>query len=270
MNHNKKRNTAFLYEVLLREGTRAALQKDLNKAKIVRDLIFQHFNPKCEMNKELELYRSLNDRSVEEEHAERYLREVERRYNNLNKTALFNEQSVLINKINKQLGTKVYNTFIPNYKDLATISQIFNPSTKVKEKILLEKVILDKIKIVNENKKENLQTIDTVLFKTFSKKFNERYGSLLTEQKELLNRYVSSFSDNLVEFKVYLNEEIGRLKENVLKSLESEEIKSDDSMKEKTKQTFDFLETFKNIKDINHDMLQKILKIQQFVHEVGK
>jgi len=27
MKHNKKRNTAFLYEILLREGTKASLEK---------------------------------------------------------------------------------------------------------------------------------------------------------------------------------------------------------------------------------------------------
>ena len=36
-----------------------------------------------------------------------------------------NDELSLINKINKSLGAKFYSNFIPNYKDLATIEQIF-------------------------------------------------------------------------------------------------------------------------------------------------
>ena len=36
MRHNKKRNTAFLYEVLLREGTKAAIEKNIDKVKIIK------------------------------------------------------------------------------------------------------------------------------------------------------------------------------------------------------------------------------------------
>ena len=37
MKHNKKRNTAFLYEALLREGTRGALEQDVEKIKLEID-----------------------------------------------------------------------------------------------------------------------------------------------------------------------------------------------------------------------------------------
>jgi hypothetical protein len=50
----------------------------------------------------------------------------------------------------------------------------------------------------------------------FVKRFNETYQhSLLKEQKELLGNFITSFSDNGVGLKVFLNDEIGRLKEAV-------------------------------------------------------
>jgi hypothetical protein len=272
MKHNKKRNTAFLYETLLREGTKAAIEKNVEKTKLIKNFILEHFNKNTEMYKELELFNSLKENSVEEEYAKDYLEEAKRRYDKIDKTKLFNEQTNIINKINKALGFQVYNNFLTNYKDLATIEQIFNGNLPIKEKILLEQNVINKIKIVKEEKvgQKQIEHVDNILFTTFSKKFNEKYSSLLTEQKELLTRYVSSFSDGDVELKIYLNEEIGRLKNKVTSAIQSQEINSDNSMVEKTKKVSEFLEQFKTTKELSQDMLQKVLKIQQFVHEVEK
>ena len=47
-----------------------------------------------------------------------------------------------------------------------------------------------------------------------------------------------------------------------------EEIKNDSRMFEKTKKLLDVLNEFKNNKSFSSEMLENILKIQQFVHEV--
>jgi hypothetical protein len=271
MKHNKKRNTAFLYETLLREGTKAAIEKDLEKAKLIKNFILEHFNKSTEMYKELDLFNCLKENSVEEQYAKEFLEEAKRRYDKIDKIKLFNEQTKIINKINKFLGFEVYNNFLPNYKDLATIEQIFNGNLPIKEKILLEQSIVNKIKIVKEDKIQNKQIehADNILFTTFSKKFNEKYSSLLSEQKELLTRYVSSFSDGDLDLKIYLNEEIGRLKNKINDAFSAQDISSDKNMIEKTKKVSQFLEDFKTTKELSQDMLQKVLKIQQFVHEVS-
>ena len=271
MKHNKKRNTAFLYEVLLREATRGALEKDVEKIKAVKSIILEHFDPRTELYKELTLYRSLEENSIEDHLAEKFVKEIESRYEKIDKRIIFNEQTKLINKINKALGAKIYDSFVPNYKDLATIYQIFNNSTSAKEKILLEQTVINKIKIIKEEKQKNsLQPMDNLLYKTFASKFNEKYKGLLSEQKEFLTKYVNSFENNGLEFKIFLNEELERLKENVVKALDKEEIKSDQNMADSTKKALQFLNSFKDVRDLSQDMLQKVLKIQQFVHEVNQ
>ena len=270
MKHNKKRNTAFLYEALLREATRGAIEQDIEKIKSVKSIILENFNQKTELYKELSLYKSLEENSVEEHLAEKFVKEVESRYEKLDKRAIFNEQTRLINQINKRLGQGVYNSFVPNYKDLATISQIFSDTTPIKEKILLEQAVVEKVKIIKEQKnKKTMQPIDNILYSTFSKKFNEKYTGLLSEQKELLNRFVGSFENDGLELKIYLNEELDRLKAEVEKAKEKEEIKADENMVAATTKTLDYLNSFKQVKEISQDMLQKVLKIQQFVHEVN-
>jgi len=268
MKHNKKRNTAFLYEVLLREGTKASLEKDFNRLKTIKSLIVEYFHPQAVLGYELSLYKALRSTEIEKSISEKYLTEVKNRHNNIDKRLLFNEQTKLINKINKSLGANIYNNFVPYYKDLATISQIFSDSTPIKEKILLEEALLKDLQTLNENDKQELKPIDAIVYKTFVKKFNDKYSSLLSEQKDLLTKYVSSFADNSLELKLYLNEEISRLNDKINFALQSEEIKSDFRMQDKTKKLLSVLQEFKSKKDLTPDMLENVLRIQQFVHEV--
>lgn len=267
MKHNKKRNTAFLYEVLVREGTKATLSKDLNRIKIVKDLILEFFNNNSWLGAELYLYGCLKKPDVDRSLADKYLAEVKYRHSGLDKRELFNEQTRLINKINKLLGADTFNNFIPYYKDLATISQIFNDVTPVKDKLLLEQEVMSRF----ENKVEKeLKPIDNIVYKTFVKKFNDKYSSLLSEQKELLTKYISSFADDGMELKVYLNEQLGNLSQRVKNALQQSDIKSDSGMTEKTNKILNLVNDFKTNKNITPQMMENLLKIQQFVHEVEK
>ena len=125
---------------------------------------------------------------------------------------LFAKQTEIINVVNKSLSPSVFSNFVPNYKALATINKMFNSSSP-KEKVILEtKIIEDMSKA--PNLKEDNEPVDNIVYKTFVGKFNEKYDEqLLEEQKDLLSHYITSFSDNSLELKMFLNEEIGRLKD---------------------------------------------------------
>ena len=128
----------------------------------------------------------------------------------LDPTGLFKAQSALIKDVNKELSPQVFNNFVPNYKSLATIAQIFSDKVSPKNRVILENEIIDNM--VETPISTSDQKVDDVVYRTFTKKFNNKYDTgLLEEQKQLLNHYVSSFADNSVELKLFLNEEIGRL-----------------------------------------------------------
>ena len=55
--------------------------------------------------------------------------EVKKDFDSLDRKKIFNEQTQLINKINKALGNKAFSNFIPNYKDLATLGLFFQDSS---------------------------------------------------------------------------------------------------------------------------------------------
>ena len=60
-----------------------------------------------------------------------------------------------------------------------------------------------------------MEPLDNLTYHSFISKFNNKYGVLLQEQKDLLNQYIISFADDGFELRVYLNEEIGRLKKKL-------------------------------------------------------
>jgi hypothetical protein len=270
LKHNKKRNTAFLYECLVRELTKSMLEKNETKRNAVLMVLREYFSQDTALSTELKIYRSFEENSVEEKYTEKFLNEAKLKHMSINKKDLFNEQSSLINTINKKLGFSVYGNFVPNYKNLATLSQIFNDKTPIKEKVLLEETVKKHITLKEETKEQKLiNNMDNLTYKTFVKKFNEQYDSkLLKEQKELLNKYVKSTTDNALELKVFLNEEIYRLKEGVNKASKMEEILQDKFMSKKVESLKDFLENFKN-QEVTQESLSNIMKIQQFVYEVN-
>jgi hypothetical protein len=269
--HNKKRNTAFLYEIIVRDITNCILEKNDNSKKYLISVCKTFFSKNSILKKELELYSAVNEAyELPSNLAEKLLNEAKYRYELLDKNKIFNEQTRLINVLNKFNSGKIFNTFVPDYKNLATISQIFNNTVTIKEKVLLENSILSKMISSPENaEKEKLETIDALTYKLFIKKFNEQYETnLLSEQKELLTKYVMSFADNGVEFKLFLNEEIGRLKNCLNDSLKSEEILNNKFLNEKTGLVLKKIDDY-NKKSADQQMVQEILKIQSLVKELN-
>ena len=266
--HNKKRNTAFLFESLVKDLTKAVLNKDKERQTKVVKVIKEHFAVGTNLEAELKLYRTLHEVSgLEDDVANRLVAEVRRNHEkNVDPKALYEEQSTLIKKINKALSQEVYSNFVPNYKNLATLAQLFSDNTPLQEKVLLERKIVAQ---VSEKKVEKgMVPIDNLVYKTFVEKFNEQYeGKLHEEQQGILTRYIYSISDNGVSLKVYLNEEIGRLRGVIKKSLKLEEVNGDQNMIDSTNKVLGVLESFKEAQ-INEASLSKILKIQELAREV--
>ena len=241
--HNKKRNTAFLYEALTRELTISILENNHERQKKATSILKEFF-------KKDEVLSFLHSR--------------------LDKKQIFNEQTRLISKINKELSKDIFSYFVPNYKSLATIYQIFNSPLGSKERVLLEEGLLNTITEEKaEVEEEKNQPIDNVVYKTFVQKFNEEYNTKLAdEQRTLLERYIFSFVDNGLEFKIFLNEEISRLKGEVKASRSTPEMVEDPEMVIKTDKVLEILEEYKTRDVASTQDLMKILKIQELVREI--
>jgi len=99
---------------------------------------------------------------------------------------------------------------------------------------------------------------------SFIKKFNNKYDSLLQEQKDLLTRYVTSFADDGFELRIYLNEELKRLKQSLDNSSESS---NPPMVEQKIEEVVNYLEGFRK-REFTEKDLNKILKTQELVCEL--
>ncbi len=266
LKHNKKRNTAFVYEALVRELTESVVKNNKNKQNKIVSIIKDHFTRESLLKEELELYKTIYEtRHIEKTTAEKIVVKVKEKHDSLDKRKLFLEQSALISKINRTLSNKVYGNFVPNYKTIASVYSIFQDALPVKDRVLLEESIVEQMSASVETKQEEQQPIDSLVYNTFANKFNEEYSATLNEsQKELLGNYVSSFSDNGLSLKTYLNEEIGRLKNELL---ELKNKGTDEQIKEKVQKVYDILDDIRK-KEVDTEVLEIVLHTQQMLEEI--
>ena len=269
--HNKKRNTAFLFEALIKEMAKSVVNNDEERQGKIARIIKRHFQKRGILYKDLQTYKTImNLKEAEKDFAKRILSEVRRDRDRLDTQRIFTEQSKLIKRINVELGQSIYTNFVPNYKTMATIGQLFSDSVATEEKILLEDKVLEEMtRAEAKTEKEIMEHIDSIAYKTFTNKFNKTYaGKLHEEQQKVVSRYIFSVSDNGTSLKTYLNEEIERLRAEVRQSRDSEEIKSDEMMLEKTDKVLEFLDSLKNV-PLDERAIKKIMQVQELVREVS-
>ncbi len=267
--HNKKRNTAFVYEALVREGTSAILQNDEQRKRAVVEIIKEHFKEGSVLKQDLECYRSLyENQNITLALGQKIIKEATLQKRLLDPNILFDNQTKLIHDINKKLTPSLFDNFVPNYKTLATISQLFSLGVTPKNRVVLEQLIVENMSNSNELSDNNAD-VDSLVVESFVKKFNEKYANqLVKEQKELLTHYIASFTDNALQLKMFLNEEVARLKNELKKALSNENISDDTEMLEKTQNIIKELEGYKN-QEINETMLLVVLKTQSLLQELS-
>ena len=271
--HNKKRNTAFLYEALLKEVTKAIISGDRKVKKTAISILKESFAPKTVLSEELELYKTLLEtKEMNNLTAEKIVFQVRQARNDINESDIVEAQNRLISRVNKELSSGVYSNFVPNYKNIATVSQLFSTdegNASIKSSVLLEqKIVTSMMEGTNTPEIPKMKPIDNLVFKSFVSKYNKEYSSgILNEQKELLNRYILSFSDNGVDVNIYLNEELGRLHGVLTDALVSAEIKTDVTMVESTKRVISMIDGFRKT-PVDKDLIEDVLKIQNLVSEI--
>jgi len=268
MKHNKKRNTAFLYECLIRSLTKSVIRENKEQQQVAKGILKEFFNKETILAKELGVYRSLlESKELQVDYSRRLLLETKKDFDAINRKDVFNEQTKLINRINKQLGSDSFGIFVPNYKDLATMGIFLQQDNlSAKKRIMLEDNCVRYLSRAEKALTE-MKHLDSLEFGMFVKRFNSAYEhSLLTEQKELLTSFITSFSDNGLGLKSYLNSEIGRLKEAV----DSEITKGhQEALTDNFKKVREKLDSYA-AQPLTESMVEEIFYIQDLLAEVKR
>jgi len=272
LKNNKKRNTAFVYEALVRELTKSIIKKDNNKKNKVVSIMKKFYSSGAPLHEELEVYKSIYScSSLKKATAEKIIMEAKFQYDSLNKEEVYREQTSLIKNINTILSSDIFSNFVPNYKTLASIQSIFNKQNSPKNRVLLEEKLVEFLTSDKKEESFNIKDpIDNLVYKSFVKKFNDKYNKSLTEnQKNLLTKYVTSFVDEGMELKIFLNEEIGELKTKIKTLLETDFVSNNSEIKEKTSLVLEKLESFKQ-KGIDDILIMDVLRVQSLISEMEK
>lgn len=209
ISHNKKRNTALLFEFLTQHMSRALVVDDERTVKTTLKLIEKYFKPESELFKEYRLARAIiSTRGVHERIAHSILQEskvavIDHDISELNET-----KRKLIRDINYKLGSDVFDHTISDFKIYATVHQLFelwrkNPSLvesrDLEKKSKLESVLLQWL-VTEENSvnDEGVSILEyapgmrRLIIKKMTNKINEKYsGKLTTEQRNLLKLYAT-------------------------------------------------------------------------------
>ena len=262
MKHNKKRNTAFLYESLVKELTKTIVRQQEKRKQKVLTIIKENFKNGSPLKEELDLYKSIL------ENTDRFLVETKKDYSSLNRKSVFNAQTKIISQINQQLGSEVFKNFVPNYKDIATVGSWFQDTSSNAKSRLITETKVKALLVPSKKQEEKMKHIDNLTYKTFVGKFNETYKNSLKEnQKKLLTNYITSFSDNGLGLKSFINEELEVLKLQIQEKLSKGKDSLGEEKSKKLQKVGDILEDFKST-PLNEKMIRKLFFIQDLMEEL--
>ncbi len=267
--HNKKRNTVFLFEALVRELTKSIVEKNQQRTQITKSILKEHFIAGSALGVELECFKTLcEESSLDPYTAEKLLFTVKKVHSQLQKGEVFKAQSEVIREINAALGPQVYQNFVPNYRAYATVAQLFNEKVAIKTRVLLEKKVIETL-ISSKEEKQEMKPVDELVMKSFSNKFNEKYSSLHEEQQKLLGTYITSLDESQADFKVFFISEAKRIRDLVEESFSLPEVVEDEEMVQSTKKVLEYIDNI-HVNNLGEKDILKLLKLQDLVREYRK
>jgi hypothetical protein len=211
LKHNKIKNTGILFELLVRKIATDVLdgKSDSFAVRLVRE----HFHPKSELGKELQLYRTFfNAPKLSESKAFNMLDLIVSRRKTLNEKVLSAQKFLLIKEIKQNCDLKQFlNGRVPSYKVYASIYKLFESTTDdimqledvVKSRFLVVEHLKGEIKeeqIIKESSYvETLRAQDEEIrylsYKFLLERFNEKYSVFNDKQKALLREYINKGTD---------------------------------------------------------------------------
>ena len=275
LKHSKYKNTAILFEMLVRKLTSETLSS--NKT-VTADLIKKYFGKNTELSKELYLYNTLlKEQFKSEAQGLDYIRTVKLSYAKLNQSALKRQRYNLVKEISEKfIFANMSKMHITNYKVLASVYMLFEYDEtdnlkqllECKNVILQNNLITSRIKVIKDPLMEQYEAqpkdIRLLTYKLLVDKFNDKYAGLDNSQKQLLNKYIVNVNDTEA-LKEYIQTVIPKIKTQL-----SEHVKhiTDKVTKIKVEKLSEMLCTVENMKTIKESHVLSLLRYFDLIREL--
>tara|TARA_Y100000385_G_scaffold216816_1_gene225831 strand:+ start:589 stop:1440 length:852 start_codon:yes stop_codon:yes gene_type:complete len=277
LKHSKYKNTAILFEILVRKLTSESLTSDKS---VTINIIKKYFGKNTELSKELQLYNSLiKEQLTSEAKALEFVRTCKSAHMQLNKSVLKRQRYNLVKEISENFNfDKTSKIRINNYKTLASVYKIFeyndvdNPKQlfECKNEVVAHMLIQESSKpsvdkIIEAYKAENTDT-RLLAYKLMIDKFNKKYSGLNESQKDLLNKYITHVNDT-EQLKQYFGTVIPAIKKELKESV----IKIDDPVtKIKVDSLSKMLCNIESIKIVKESHVLSLLRYYDLLEELTK
>ena len=232
--HSKIKNTGILFELLTRQLTVDVID-GIDQTKTVK-LIKKYFGNNTSLGKELQLYQVLQtEKYSSADKAHRLIDAVVASRQNIKNSDLRREKYNLVKLIKETYKIEdFFNARIPNYRMFASIYKlflvesscsIFDPKESVESRFtILENITSKKVtpkqkesKVIKEFEKSE-KDLRLLSYQIMVDRFNSKYSTLNSPQKNLLRKYISNIS-NTNSLKEFINQEVIKIKKIISKFL---------------------------------------------------
>jgi hypothetical protein len=275
-NHSKKRNTGLLYEFLIAHISKCLVSGDDNGATDATNLVKEYFAKGTELNKEFRIIQSLyKSRFNNQQIALNLISDAKNINSKINEKLLEKEKRSLLEGINKLENSFFYDHPVQDYKIFATIHTLLTSWRKPLNENFAKKSEYEEVLLEHLTRKENvveqkqqvqeeIPGMNRLILRLMTGKINEKWSSLIPEQKELIKSWV--FKD---ESKTPLSERLNKIKSNALKSLNDYELESKDNkfVLEKINEIKDSIIS-EDVSTPNDELISRFMLYVKLVNEI--
>jgi hypothetical protein len=229
--HSKFKNTAILFELLVKQITQEVLANS-NK-NVSEKIIKEFFSSNKELAKELRLYNQIvKEKYTSVNDAKLFLEEVSNERIKLDENKLNREKYNLIKTIKESYDLdKFLSSNLQNYKLLASVYKVFETKTlgrkveirdfidsnnTILEHIVNKKVASKPADKLYESFKQQSEDLRLLTYKLLIENFNKKYSNLDDSQKGLLREFIN-YVTNTSTFPKFIEEENKKVLSNKIK-----------------------------------------------------
>lgn len=246
--HNKKRNSALVYEFLIRRMSSQLIAKDQLGYRRTFGMVERYYGSGTPLGAERELFDVIrNTRGASRSIAERVLGEVKEHAVKIEGRLLETKKGDLIREINHSIGQGFFSQHrIPEYRLLASIQMVIDGSrlrldrlTENVQRVRLEEALIEFMTtqepIASQSDELNEDRVDGLVCSLAAQKFHEKYGdALIGPQKKLLDVYLRSIMTGKQErLDEHISAEVVRLDKALVSGRLLKEVREDKVMESK-------------------------------------
>ena len=273
--HNKKKNASIVYEQLMTLAARLIAQKNLKEYSFIMSFVKEHFAPTSELGKERKILSNLIEGSCREDMVFELFNEVSSQIKSISMSELDKQKNSLINKINKEIGSSLFNIPIKDYKLHASAQVLLTEEingykySTPEERVKIKRLIKENL-IKEKTPADDIGNIDNFTYKVLISKYNRKYGEALNEdQKELMTAWINFvINENDKDIKNIVAEKKILIEKKIKESLRSKEQKASDNYELLKEAQISLKE--KDYSVINEDNMYEILRFLDLTEQLNE